>query len=142
MQLYGPLISKDVVRHCRCCDSSQHYSRSAAKKDPMIFRLAWNEPYEKVALYLVGSLPNAKGGDQWVLTLVCIAKKMARCHSFEVSYSWSSGGGNFEWIFKKILPMTVLTDRGSHFVGEVVKSLCVMLSIDKLQTTAYHSQTK
>jgi len=57
-----PLISKDVARHCRSCDSYQRYNKSAGKKAPMIPRQACRKPFEKVAFDLVSPLPIAKGG--------------------------------------------------------------------------------
>jgi len=60
---------------------------------------------------------------------ICLhGNKVARCHSFEGSRTG--------------LPMKLLTDRGSQIVVRVVKSLYEQLSIDKLQTIAYHPQTK
>ena len=39
------------------------------------------------------------------------------------------------------VPRVVLSDRGSHFVSEMMKELWGVLGIEKLQTSSYHPQT-
>lgn len=36
------------------------------------------------------------------------------------------------------VPKQLLTDKGTNFVSDLFKSACSILSINKLQTTAYH----
>ena len=40
------------------------------------------------------------------------------------------------------IPLQLLTDQGSQFIGALVKQLCMALHIDKIQTTPYRPETK
>ena len=39
------------------------------------------------------------------------------------------------------IPVELLSDQGSVFLGKVIKELCRLLNIKQMKTTAYHSQT-
>ena len=39
------------------------------------------------------------------------------------------------------IPLELLSDQGSAFIGNVISELCRLLNIEKLKTTAYHPQT-
>ena len=39
------------------------------------------------------------------------------------------------------IPLELLSDQGSVFIGKVNSGLCCLLNIEKLKTTAYHPQT-
>jgi len=41
-------------------------------------------------------------------------------------------------IYEYGIPETVLTDQGTNFLSEIFKSVCKLLRITKIQTTAYH----
>ena len=38
------------------------------------------------------------------------------------------------------LPLKIVSDQGSQFVGSVMSDLCKLLGIDKVETTPYHPQ--
>jgi len=39
------------------------------------------------------------------------------------------------------IPEKILTDQGTNFLSEIFKNTCKLLKIDKIQTTAYHSES-
>jgi transposase InsO family protein len=45
------------------------------------------------------------------------------------------------WISNFDIPECLLSDRGSHFLAELMKELLTLCGINKLNTTVYHPQT-
>ncbi len=70
-----PTMTKDVSQHCRSCIDCQRCNRDRCRRAPMVERPVLTEPFENVALDIVGELPKAKGGFRYVLTYICMASK-------------------------------------------------------------------
>ena len=45
------------------------------------------------------------------------------------------------WVSRYGVPVTLVTDRGSQFTGELWSSMCIQLQISHQTTTAYHSKS-
>lgn len=56
-----PLMTKEVTNYCMTCEVCQRCSRAAVRKAPMVARPVLTEPFESVAIDIVGPLPKAKG---------------------------------------------------------------------------------
>ena len=65
-----PGIVKDVQHHCRSCSQCQTTNKSGPPK--AVTREIITEPFERVCVDLVGPLPKARGGYQYLLTPVCV----------------------------------------------------------------------
>ena len=65
-----PGMSKEVYGHCKSCSVCQMKSKYVPPKAPVVERPVLTEPFECLAIDLVGPLPKAKGGVQYVLTSV------------------------------------------------------------------------
>jgi len=83
-----PLLSKDVITYSLSCTRCQKHNKGGQGKVPVIERTIISEPFEQMVLDLVGPLPKAKGGHQYLLTAVCMATK------WPVYYCKGSGRGS------------------------------------------------
>ena len=45
-------------------------------------------------------------------------------------------------ILRYAIPAIVLADQGAKFLNEMFKNVCILLKIKKIQSTAYHPETK
>ena len=70
-----PLMSNDVRDYCLSCNVSQKSTRASQRKVPMCEKPVLAEPFEVVALDIVGPLPKGKGGVEYVLTAICMATR-------------------------------------------------------------------
>jgi len=74
---YWPSLYSDVAAHCRSCDTYQLNSKAKPRHTPMVEREVVTVPGERVAIDLVGPLPKARGGFEYMLTCVDLA---TRCY--------------------------------------------------------------
>ena len=136
-----PLMTKDIVNFCNACIVCQKCSRAAVRKAPMVERPVLSEPFEQMAFDLVDPLPKAKGGYRYVLTAVCMATKWPEAIPLRSITAKAVAEGMLCIFSRMALPLEILTDQGSQFVGKLMRELCLLLGIGRLRTTAYHPQT-
>ena len=63
------------------------------------------------------------------------------CHPFKTSRCQNSGRSSDRCFFQHGYPCRVLHDQGTIFVGKVTKTLCELVNVKQIKTTAYHPQT-
>ena len=136
-----PLLTKDVVQYCNSCLVCQQCSKASVRKAPMVERPVLSEPFELLAFDLVGPLPKAKGRFRYVLTAVCMATKWPQAIPLKSITAKAVAEGMINIFSWTALPLELLTDQGTQFVGKLMRELCELLGIRQLKTTAYHPQT-
>ena len=61
--------------HVKSCDICQKKDKSNTRKAPMVQRQVMTEPYESLALDIVGPFPATKRGFKYILTCIYLATK-------------------------------------------------------------------
>ena len=135
------LMSKDVGKYCESCPECQRMNKHGQKRVPMVERVTITEPFEQVALDLVGHMPIAKGGYRFILTSVCMASKWPDAVALKSVTAKAVAEAAMEIFCRTSLPLQILTDRGAQFTSKLMQGLCDILSIERIRTTAYHPQT-
>ncbi len=59
-----PYIARDIDSHCRSCETCQRSSKRGERKALMVERPVISEPFEYVAVDLVGPFPRSKNGSK------------------------------------------------------------------------------
>ena len=136
-----PGLTEDVLKYCRSCETCQCCSKVPAGKVPMVERQVTTEPFEALAFDLVGPLPKAKGGFRFILTSICMATKWPEAIPLKSITARAVAQGMVDIFARTGIPLQLLTDQGSQFIGALVKQLCMALHIDKIQTTPYRPET-
>ena len=135
-----PGMGQDVIAHCRSCSVCQLCSKRKAGKVPLVEREVLSEPFENIAFDIVGPLPKGKGGCRFVLTAICMASKWPEAIPLRTITARAMALGMVEIFSRTGIPLQLLTDQGSQFVGSLVSHLCRDLHIDKIRTTPYHPE--
>ncbi len=68
-----PNMSADIHHFCQSCLACQKFNRRGQAKAPMIERPVVTEPFEVVAMDIVGPLPQGRGRMCYTLTTICMA---------------------------------------------------------------------
>ena len=135
-----PGMGREVIKHCRSCPTCQKCSKPRARQVPMVERKVLSEPFESMAFDLVGPIPKGKGGHRYLLTCVCMASKWPEAIPIRCMTASAVAQGMVE-IFSRVgVPLRLLSDQGSQFVGKVVSSLCKSLNIETIQSAPYHPE--
>ena len=135
-----PGVGQDVIDHCRSCVVCQRCSKAPARKVPLIEREILTEPFEVLAFDIVGLMPKGKGGCRFILTAICMASKWPEAVPLRSITARAVAQGMLEVFSRTGIPLQLLTDQGSQFVGSLVTHLCKALHIDKIKTTLYHPE--
>ncbi len=118
----------------------QRKSKSKPAKVPAVDRPVLTEPFESVAVDLVGPLPKGKGGCRFLLTYICMASRWPEAVALRSITAKSVAEGHWCILSRTAVPEVLLTDQGSQFCGRMVKQLCQLLGIEKIRTLPYHPQ--
>ena len=135
-----PGIGQDVIRHCRTCPVCQKCSKPQARKVPMVERKVMSEPFESMAFDIVGPMPKGKGGHRFLLTCVCMASRWPEAIPLRSITASAVAQGMVEVFSRTGIPLQLVSDQGSQFVGKVVSKLCKSLNIDRIQTSPYRPE--
>ena len=135
-----PGMGQDVIQHCRSCVPCQKVAKTPARKVPLMERTVLSEPFEVMAVDLVGPFPLGKGGFRYLLTAICMASKWPEAIPLKRMTANAVAEGLIEIFAKTGIPLQLVSDQGTQFVGKVVKQLCKCLHIDKIRMTPYHPE--
>ena len=135
-----PGVGQSIMRHCRSCVTCQRCSKAPARKAPLIEREVLSEPFESLAFDIVGPMPKGKGGCRFLLTAICMASKWPEAIPLRSVTAKAVAKGMIEIFAHTGIPLRLLTDQGSQFLGSLVTQLCRNLGIEKIKMTPYHPE--
>ncbi len=136
-----PGMRKDIVEYCRSCTVCQRKSKSKPRRAPAVERPILSEPFESVAIDLVGPLPKGKGGCRYLLTYVCLATRWPEAVPLRSITAKAVMEGLWSIFVRTSIPERILSDQGSQFCAKVMSQMCEMLGIQKLRTSPYHPES-
>ncbi len=65
-----PGIYSDIMKYVKSCDSCLRINQSGNKKSLMVRRPVLTQPFESVAVDLVGPLPKGRRGSEYLFTYI------------------------------------------------------------------------
>ena len=135
-----PGMGQEVIKHCRSCAVCQKCAKPRARQVPMMERKVLSEPFESMAFDLVGPIPKEKGGYRYLLTCVCMASRWPEAIPVRCMTASAVAQGMLDIFSRTGVPLRLLSDQGSQFVGKVITKLCQNLHIESIQSTPYHPE--
>ncbi len=136
-----PGMAKDIIEYCRSCERCQLKSKHKPRRAPAVDRPVLSEPFEHVAIDLVGPLPKGKGGCRFILTYVCLATRWPEAVPLRSITAKAVVEGLWSIFSRTSVPEVVLSDQGSQFCGKVMSQLCSWLGVEKVRTSPYHPES-
>jgi hypothetical protein len=137
---WWPQIQKDAIEYVKSCTTCQTFARLQKPDAPI--RIPVSRLFERISLDYVGPLPNTEQGNKHILVAVDALSRWPLAKAVPNADAKTTA----KFIYEEIVlqygpPETILTDRGTPFLNEVVQHLTRILEIKHLRTTAYHPQT-
>lgn len=135
-------MRKDVREYIRKCESCQKNKSSKKIKIPMAITTTSTKPFQKIFLDVVGKLPTSYKNNSYILTIQDDLTKFLLAIPIE-DHKANTIAKAFVVNFVCIhgIPISLLTDNGPEFVGEIFTEVCKILKINKLMSSPYHPQT-
>ena len=135
-----PSMGVDIIAHTRSCAVCQRCAKAKSRRAPLMEREVLSEPFEVMAFDLVGPFPKAKNGYRFVLTAVCMGSKWPEVIPLKAQTARAVANGMLEIFARTGIPLQLLTDQGSQFLGSLTTHLCQDLGIDQIKTAPYHPE--
>jgi transposase InsO family protein len=134
--------STDVERFCRACNACAKYHRGTLKRRGELQPTKVGEPLERMAIDLTGPHPPSRGGHVYILTAIDLFTKWAAAVPLRNKEAATVARGLVREVFNHIgTPIQLLSDQGKEFGAELMLTLCKVLRVDKIRTSAYHPST-
>lgn len=103
---------------------------------------AVGEPFERLILDVVGPLPRAKSGHQYILTIMCTATRYPEAVPLRSITSKSVIRELVKFCSMFGLPKIIQTDRGTNFTSHLFKQLVKELQVEHELSSAYHPESQ
>ena len=69
MRLHWPTLFKDVTEYCRTCPECQCTNSRRHLRAPLVPLTIMGEPFQRIAMDMVGPLPKSRRGNRFILVL-------------------------------------------------------------------------
>ena len=141
-EYYWPHLAADVastVRGCRTCAMN----RVKLRKHLNRLRLfPATRPLKSLAIDILGPLPKTKAGKGFLLVITDRFTKLTQVVALRTTTAYTVATAFCDaWVFKYGVPRLLLLDNGPKFNAKFFQSVCRVLEIKNLYTSAYHPQT-
>lgn len=130
---------KHYIKQCKHCEKNK-IGRHV--KNPMQISSTANQPFEKVAIDLVGEIfPHSEDNHNYILTCIddltkwAIAVPIKGCTAATIAHALVTN-----LILKYGPPKILLSDNASYFTSELISQLTKLLRTKKFFTTPYRPQ--
>ena len=140
-RFYWPTVYQDVAEFCRSCESCQKCPHRKVPKAQLIPLPIISEPFQRIALDIVGPLPRSRSGNRYVLVICDYATRFPEAVPLR-SIEAEKIAEELIRLFARVgIPNEILTDQGSNFTSQLLSELYRLLHVHPIRTSPYHPQT-
>ena len=135
-----PGMGKDVNHYILSCETCKKHNKHTHKPAPLHPRPVITEPFDEVALDIIGPLPRSRHGYRFALTAICMASRWPEVYPLKNTKAESIVNSLIEFLARNGIPSKILTDQGSQFTSEVMAQTCQLLGVTHITTVPYRPQ--
>ena len=128
---------RDVLQYIQQCTKCNQ-RKLQAMKIPYQPTFVPSTPMSHLSMDLSGPFPESENGDRYILTVVCLLSGWIESFSIPNKETITVAKKLCEEVFPRHgYPQTLLSDRGTEFVSEVINLLSKKLGICRIKTLPY-----
>ena len=135
---YWPKMKSDIKRHLKHCDECAKFKLPKPAWKTPLKSISTSRPLEIVAMDFVGPLPMSEKGNTYALVMVDHFTRWPVVYAVNNIEADTVAEKVQDFIHTYGCPENLLSDRGSHFTAELIKSLCKQMGVKKIYTCAFH----
>ena len=141
---YWPKVRSDVSEFCKTCHTCQVVGKPNQKipKAPLRPVPAFEEPFSRVIVDCVGPLPKSKGGNEYMLTIMCASTRFPEAVPLRKISAKSIVKALIKFFTLVGIPKSIQTDQGSNFMSGIFKKVMSELGVAQYQSSAYHPESQ
>ena len=135
-------MQDDVSRWCRECQKCQQRKTPQRKARSPLQQYLVSAPMERIALDILGPLPETNDGNRYILVVGDYFSKWTDAWAMPDTETPTIVNILVCHVFCQWgLPLHIHSDRGAQFESQLFQNLCSVFGINKTRTTAYHPQS-
>ena len=139
---YWPGVFKDVAKYCRTCDTCQQCQpRGTQVKAEMIPMPIISQPFQRIAMDIVGPIDRSRSGNRYILTICDYATRYPEAIPLPSTEAGRIAKHLVEVFSRVGIPEEILADQGANFMSALLQDVYQLLSIKRIRTSPYHPQT-
>ena len=138
---YWPSVFRDVAEYCRKCPECQRTAKGSQHKVPLIPLPVMEEPFERIAMDVIGPLPRSRRGHQYILVVCNYATRYPEAMALWKVDAVSVADHLMQLFVRVGIPKEILSDQGTNFMSQLLRELYYLLNIRPIQPLPYHPQT-
>ena len=132
----------DVRRFCKRCARCNRYFRGSLPRRGFLQPSRVGDVFERISVDLTGPHPRSRRGNVYILTIVDSFSKWAEAVALRDKGAETVARALVEHVFCRFgCPLELLSDNGQEVHSTIMKELCRLLQIDKLNTSTYKAST-
>uniref|UniRef100_A0A3B3QC10 Gypsy retrotransposon integrase-like protein 1 n=1 Tax=Paramormyrops kingsleyae TaxID=1676925 RepID=A0A3B3QC10_9TELE len=141
-RFFWPGWSGDVRRWCReCRECASRKETGVSARAPLVSTVT-ARPYERVALDILGPLPETERGKKYILVIGDYFSKWTEAFPLVNQEAVTVAKVLVEeWVCRYGCPRSLHSDQGRNFESLVFQELCQLLEINKTRTSPYSPQS-
>jgi hypothetical protein len=137
---YWPQYYEDIKKYVESCDACQRRGRS--KKNNLLHPIPVHSPFYQIGIDFVGPLPRTRRGKKYIIVAMDYLIKWPEARAV----SEATADVTAQFLYEQIIcqhgcPQIILSDRGTHFNNNTIKTLMEKFQVNHLLSTPYHPQT-
>ena len=140
-RFYWPGVFRDAREHCRTCTQCRKSSTRGVKKAPLIPLPIMDEPFQRIAMDIVGPLPRSSLGKRYILVICDYATRYPEAVALRTIDSNTVAEELLAFFSRVGVPEEILTDQGTNFTSQLLSEVYRLLQIKPIRTMPYHPQT-
>lgn len=133
---------RDVEEWCHKCDLCASRKGPGVKNRSPLQLYNVGEPMERVAIDVLGPLPETESGNKYILIAMDYFSKWPEAYALPNQEAVTVANVLVSQFFSRFgVPAELHSDQGRHFESHIFQEVCTLLGIHKTRTTALHPQS-
>lgn len=130
--------TRKFIRECPECQKIRDVKNSVKARS---FTSAVYKPMNRINIDTIGPLPDAgSNGDKYILVIIDCFSRFIELYPTKSVEAKECSSKLLDFIGRYGVPETILSDRGSQFVNDLIDSLCKLIGTQRQLSIAYSKQ--
>lgn len=140
--VYWPFMITDVTEYVKGCLTCCQFRPAQPLNRAPLQRRGISFPWSNLQIDWIGPVPKSSRGNKYLLTVTCAFTKWIECLPAPNDTAETTALLLMNHVFSRWgLPLSIDSDRGTHFTADVMKALWEMLGVEAKFHIAYHPQS-
>ena len=114
---YWPTLFSDIAEYCHRCPECQRTTKGSQHKVQLIPLPVMQEPFERIAMDVVGPLPRSTWDDQYILVICDYATRYPEAMALRKVDAGSMAKQLIQLFSRVGIPREILSDQGTNFIA-------------------------